>query len=52
MSRIPTEAAIAREMEETGLARLQAVRRIQQRTVLRERLRNERHCSDWRGAQS
>ncbi len=39
MSRLPTEAAIAREMAETGLDRFPAIRRIQQREALREQLR-------------
>lgn len=38
-SRLPSENAIAREMQETGLDRLPAIRRIQQRAVLREQLR-------------
>lgn len=39
MSRLPTEDAIAREMQETGLDRFPAIRRIQQRAVLIEQLR-------------
>lgn len=33
-TRIPSEAAIAHEMERTGLDRLQSIRRIQQRGAL------------------
>lgn len=40
MSGLPTEAAIAREMEETGFDRLPAIRRIRQRAaILREQQR-------------
>ena len=39
MSRLPSEAAIAREMRETGLDRFPAIRRIQQRQALIEQLR-------------
>lgn len=35
MSRVPSEAAIKREMEECGLDRMPAIRRIQQRQALR-----------------
>lgn len=36
--RLPSEEAIAREMEETGFDRFPAIRRIQQRAaILRER---------------
>ena len=37
--RLPSEEAIAREMRETKLDRFPAIRRIQQREVLREQLR-------------
>ena len=38
MSRLPSEEAIAREMRETGLDRLPAIRRLQQlATILRYR---------------
>lgn len=37
--RLPSEAAIAREMAETRLDRLPAIRRIQQREQLRAELR-------------
>ncbi|MFO6448642.1 hypothetical protein ACLBKU_16020 [Erythrobacter sp. NE805] len=46
MTRTPSEDAIAREMKEAGLDRLSAIRRIQQRQVLREQLRRP----DLRGA--
>jgi len=40
VSRLPSEEAIAREMEEAGLDRFPAIRRIQQRAaILRERER-------------
>lgn len=39
---IPGNRAIAVEMIETGLAPLQAIRRIQQREAMRARLRNGR----------
>jgi hypothetical protein len=39
MPRLPSEEAIAREMRETNLDRFPAIRRIQQRQVLSERLR-------------
>jgi hypothetical protein len=39
VSRLPSEDAIAREMQETGLDRFPAIRRIQQREALREQLR-------------
>lgn len=39
MSRLPSEEAIAREMRDTGLDRLPAIRRIQQRQALTARLR-------------
>lgn len=35
--RVPSEAAILKEMAETGLDRLPAIRRIQQRAVLTRR---------------
>jgi hypothetical protein len=34
MTRLPGEAAIAREMKETGLDRFPAIRRIQQRAAI------------------
>jgi len=34
LTRTPSEEAIAREMQEGGLDRLPAIRRIQQRTVI------------------
>lgn len=38
MSRLPSEEAIAREMRDTGLDRLPAIRRLQQlAAILRER---------------
>lgn len=38
VSRVPSEEAIAREMRETGLDRLPAIRRLQQlAAILRER---------------
>jgi len=37
--RLPSEAAIAQEMRETKLDRFPAIRRIQQREMLREQLR-------------
>lgn len=38
VSRLPSEEAIAREMRETGLDRLPAIRRVQQiAVILRER---------------
>lgn len=40
---IPTESVITAEMRETGLDRMQAIRRIQQRDVLRRRMRNGRY---------
>ncbi|MFN3990023.1 MAG: hypothetical protein ACK4IS_07175 [Erythrobacter sp.] len=40
--RLPSEAAIAREMKETGLDRFPAIRRIQQRWVLIKQLEQRR----------
>lgn len=39
MSRLPSEAAIEREMAEAKLDRFPAIRRIQQRNALAEQLR-------------
>jgi len=39
---LPSEAAIAREMKETGLDRFPAIRRIQQRRALTEQLEKGR----------
>lgn len=40
--RVPSEAAIRAEMEETGLDRFPAIRRIQQRTALQRQAREVR----------
>lgn len=39
---LPNEIAVMREMAETGLDEMQAIRRIQQRRVLREQLEKGR----------
>lgn len=40
MSGLPSEAAIAREMEETGFSRIQVIRRLRQTAaILREQQR-------------
>lgn len=41
----PSEAEIAREMKETGLDRMQAIRRIQQRRVLSRQTERRRRAA-------
>lgn len=42
---LPSEIAVMREMAETGLDEMQAIRRIQQRRVLIRKARQDRRAS-------